>query len=105
MRREISAPNGNGSSGAMSVTMHDGSVVHFRKVADDYDPTSRDAAIGYVRAAQRRGEVLTGLLYLDPSSTDMHAMNNTVAKPLVDLPFESLCPGSAALDELMEEFR
>ena len=32
-----------------SVMMHDGSVVKLRKVAEDYDPTNRDAA--YARSA------------------------------------------------------
>ena len=50
-------------------------------------------------------EVATGLLYIDGSTNDMHAVNRTVERPLVDLPFEELCPGSAALSELMEEFR
>jgi hypothetical protein len=35
----------------------------------------------------------------------MHALNDTVKQPLVDLPYETLCPGSEALGELMEEFR
>ena len=85
--------------------MHDGSMVHFRKVEADYDPTNRANAIARVRAAQDRGEVATGLLYINQDGTDMHAINNTVDTPLVDLPYETLCPGSAALDALMEEYR
>jgi 2-oxoglutarate ferredoxin oxidoreductase subunit beta len=47
----------------------------------------------------------TGLLYLDESVPDMHEMNNTSDTPLVQIPFESLCPGSGALEKLMEDFR
>lgn len=90
---------------ARSVRMHDGTLVRFRKVPEDYDPTDRDAAWRYVRERQRVGEVPTGLLHLDPSHPDMHDTLGTVDLPLVDLPFESLCPGSAALDALMEEWR
>ncbi len=104
LRREITANAGEG--GAMSVTMHDGSVVRFRKVKEGYDPTDRDGAYAYVREAQARGEIATGLLYLnDEGGADMHAVNNTVQTPLSELPFDQLCPGAAALDVLMEEFR
>jgi hypothetical protein len=35
----------------------------------------------------------------------MHADAATVATPLVDVPFADLCPGSGALDALMDEMR
>jgi 2-oxoglutarate ferredoxin oxidoreductase subunit beta len=47
--------------------------------------------------------VVTGLLYIEEDSDDMHALNHTAVAPLHDLPYESLCPGSAALEELMDE--
>jgi 2-oxoglutarate ferredoxin oxidoreductase subunit beta len=103
LRREIAA--GQTEDALTSVTMHDGSVVRFRKVANDYDPRNRDAAYAYLRARQTKGEVVTGLLYLDESAPDMHAVAGTVETPLVDLGFEELCPGSAALAELMAEYR
>ena len=106
LRREITAePDGANGSGAMDVTMHDGSVVRFRKVEPGYDPTDRDAAYAHVRRYQERGEVVTGLLYLDQSGQDMHALNHTVEAPLVDLPFEALCPGAKVLEELQREYR
>ena len=109
LRREITAPDegaGTGDgSGVTEVTMHDGSVVRFRKVDAGYDPTDRDAAYAHVRRRQAEGEVVTGLLYIDESGQDMHAVNNTVDTPLVDLPYEDLCPGAAALEELQKEFR
>lgn len=88
---------------AATVTMHDGSRVRFRKVADDYDPTDRAAAYAHVSDLQGRGEVATGLLYVEPGTTDMHALNGTTHQPLTTVPFEDLCPGSAALDELMSQ--
>jgi 2-oxoglutarate ferredoxin oxidoreductase subunit beta len=106
LRREIAADSDAESpSGLMAVTMHDGSVVRFRRVARDYDPTNRDAAYAHVRALQQKGEIATGLLYIDNSRRDMHDISNTVDRPLVDIPFEELCPGSAALEALMEEYR
>ena len=106
LRREITSDtDGDGNRSAVSVTMHDGSVVRFRKVAEDYDPTDRDAAYAHVRASQLRGEVATGLLYLESGAKDMHAVNRTVSRPLVEIPFEELCPGNSALQDLMEEYR
>jgi 2-oxoglutarate ferredoxin oxidoreductase subunit beta len=52
-----------------------------------------------------RGEVVTGLLYIDETGSDMHAIANTAKTPLVDLPYDELCPGSEKLAELMEEYR
>jgi 2-oxoglutarate ferredoxin oxidoreductase subunit beta len=89
---------------ALTVPMHDGSLVRFRKLAEDYDPTDRDAAYTQVKEHQARGEVVTGLLYIEDDAEDMHALNRTVSAPLHDLPYETLCPGGAALDELMREF-
>jgi len=102
LRREITADTGG--SNAVSVTMHDGSVVRFRRVASEYDPTDRDAAYAHVREHQMRGEIVTGLLYIDESAADMHGVSGTVDRPLVDVPFEELCPGSSALAELMDEY-
>jgi 2-oxoglutarate ferredoxin oxidoreductase subunit beta len=101
--REIKADYGAGER--RSIVMHDGSTVHFRKLEDDYDPTNRASAMQRVRDGMDRNEVVTGLLYLNTETADMHQLNKTVATPLVDLPFEKLCPGSGALEALMAEYR
>jgi 2-oxoglutarate ferredoxin oxidoreductase subunit beta len=103
LRREIATEIAEGS--ARPVTMHDGSTVHFRKLAEDYDPTDREAAYTYVRHAQARGEVVTGLLYMEEGAADMHGVNKTVSRALTDVPYEQLCPGSSALQKLMAEYR
>ena len=103
IQREITASISDGD--VRSVRMHDGSVVKLRKVKDDYDTSDRERAYQFVREAQLRGEIVTGLLYLNENTSDMHAMNKTTARPLVELPYEELCPGNAALTELMDEFR
>jgi 2-oxoglutarate ferredoxin oxidoreductase subunit beta len=103
IRREITAPKADDT--LVAVTMHDGVVMRFRRTGDGYDPTDREKAYAHVRACQKRGEVATGLLFLDESGQDMHAVNGTVEEPLIDVPYEALCPGSAALGVLMDEFR
>ena len=118
VRREARATEakdqaGNGDSAAAAytaaatvVTMPDGSVVRFRPVDESHDPTDRDAAYAHVRALRERGEVATGLLYVDPgTSPSMHEANDTVAEPLARLPYESLCPGSGELAKFMDELK
>jgi 2-oxoglutarate ferredoxin oxidoreductase subunit beta len=85
--------------------LHDGSWVRLHKIAEGYDPTNRDGAYAYIRERQSAGEIVTGLLYLDPDSRDVHDQSDTVEAPLTQLPFEALCPGSAELDKLQTRFR
>jgi 2-oxoglutarate/2-oxoacid ferredoxin oxidoreductase subunit beta len=102
LRHEIRAEVEEG--GVREVRMHDGSTVRFRKVGGEYDPTDREAAYLAVQRMQAAGEVPTGLLYVEARGEDMHALAGTVERPLVELPYEELCPGRAALEELMGEW-
>ena len=58
-----------------------------------------------VQALQSRGEVVTGLLYVDPQATDLHAALRTSATPLSRLDEAALCPGAAALEKINASFR
>jgi 2-oxoglutarate ferredoxin oxidoreductase subunit beta len=100
---EIQVQQDHGAS--MAVTMHDGSVVRFRSVDEHYDPTDRDAAYAHLKKLQAQGEVATGLLFIEPTSRDLHALEDTVDEPLVEVPFEKLCPGSGVLAELQSHWR
>jgi 2-oxoglutarate ferredoxin oxidoreductase subunit beta len=101
--REITADYDEGAS--VSLTLHDGSAVRLSKVAPDYDPTDRQRAYTYLQQRQSKGEVPTGLLFVDKGSGDMHDMLATTEGPLASVPYEKLCPGNAALAELQEAFR
>ena len=101
--KEITAEYDPGA--VRKVMMHDGSVVRLRKVAEGYDPTDRDRAYAYIRDAQSKGEVVTGLLYIDEGAQDMHGHAGTVAEPLTTVPFEALCPGNDELQKLQQRFR
>jgi 2-oxoglutarate ferredoxin oxidoreductase subunit beta len=91
--------------GVLAVDLHDGSRVLLRKVAKDYQPGNRGAALDYIRARHRDGEIVTGLLYIDESEPDMHGVNATVDRPLAQLPYDELCPGRDALLALQKRFR
>ena len=87
----------------IEITQHDGSRLRLRKLADGYDPGDRLAAISHITSHQARGEVVTGLLFVDPSADDLHDHLNTVAAPLNRLAEADLCPGSGALEALNAE--
>jgi 2-oxoglutarate ferredoxin oxidoreductase subunit beta len=89
----------------LPVDLHDGSRVLLRKVAKDYQPGNRGAALDYIRARHRSGEIVTGLLYIDESEPDMHGVNATVDRPIAQLPYDELCPGRDALLALQKRFR
>jgi hypothetical protein len=80
--------------GVTSVTMHDGSVLRFRTVPSGYDPTDRQRVMAYLQERQAKGEVVTGVLYLDETVPDLHEMNNTPEIPLTEVAYEKLCPGA-----------
>ncbi len=87
------------------VVQHDGSVLHLRKVAEDYDPTDRIGAMNYLHERHALGEIVTGLLFVDSGAEDMHRNLNTVEKPLNRLGDACLCPGSKALEALNASLR
>jgi 2-oxoglutarate/2-oxoacid ferredoxin oxidoreductase subunit beta len=89
--------------GVTNITMHDGSVLRFTRLPENYDVTDREKAFAYLK--QHPDEVVTGILFADESVADLHETNHTPATPLVGLPFETLCPGSAKLLQLQNEFR
>ncbi len=93
------------SNGITSVSMHDGSVLNLRAVPEGYDPADRSKVTDCLQEHQRRGEILTGVLFVDESVQTMHEMNNTPDEPLTTIPFAKLCPGSEALRKLQEEYR
>jgi 2-oxoglutarate ferredoxin oxidoreductase subunit beta len=90
---------------AVDVRQHDGTMLRLRKLHTDYDPTNRIAAMSYMQAHQARGEIVTGLLYVDPLATDLHTALNTATQPLNTMDAARLCPGSAALERINAALR
>ena len=87
------------------LTMHDGSTIHLRKLQKDWDPTVRSSAVRAIHAAREKGEILTGLLFIDESSQDLHSLINTTETPLNSLGEDVLCPGSEMLAKLNASLR
>jgi 2-oxoglutarate/2-oxoacid ferredoxin oxidoreductase subunit beta len=100
---EITASYAPGS--LVEVEQHDGTVLRLRKLDEDYDPTDRLAAMNHVQSHQARGEVVTGLLYVDSEASGLHEALHTSERPLNRLGEEALCPGAAVLQKINASLR
>ena len=89
----------------MPIELHDGSKIILRKVDQNYDPTSRAAAFGYLRERFNLGEITTGLLYIDESRKEMHDLMGNVDTPLAQLPLESLHPAKPSSPGFLSRYR
>jgi 2-oxoglutarate/2-oxoacid ferredoxin oxidoreductase subunit beta len=89
----------------LTLPQEDGSLMRLRKLHDDHDPTDRVRAMNLVMEHQARGELVTGLLYIDPQPSDMHAALNTPPRALNSLDTAALCPGSAVLEKINRGLR
>jgi 2-oxoglutarate ferredoxin oxidoreductase subunit beta len=87
------------------VEQHDGTKLALRKVDADYDVHDRLAAMAFLQKHAAKGQVVTGLLYVDADAEDLHSHLNTVAAPLNTLGEKELCPGSAALEKINASLR
>jgi 2-oxoglutarate/2-oxoacid ferredoxin oxidoreductase subunit beta len=89
----------------VDVEQHDGSVLRLRKLKSDYDATNRIAAMNYVQQHHAKGEVVTGLLYVDSEAGDMHEHINTTETAFNKLTSQQLCPGASVLDKINASLR
>ena len=97
VQQEITADYAPGFS--HEITLHDGSSIHLYKETD-LDVSDRSAAMQAIREHKDKGNILTGLLYVNADSEDFHGIQGTIQKPLRDCNEVELCPGSKALDAI-----
>jgi 2-oxoglutarate/2-oxoacid ferredoxin oxidoreductase subunit beta len=102
-RAEIAVDYGEGE--LLEVAQHDGSLLRLRKLDADYDPRDRIHAMNLLQQRQAKGEVVTGLLYVDADAEDLHLHLNTISGPLNGLGAAELNPGEAALDRINAALR
>jgi 2-oxoglutarate ferredoxin oxidoreductase subunit beta len=89
----------------MDVQMHDGSHLRIRKLDRDYDPTDRLSALAVLEEAEAKGEVLTGVLYVNTGKPTFLDLLNLGDDPIGTLPQSKTRPAKGVLDEVMEELR
>jgi 2-oxoglutarate ferredoxin oxidoreductase subunit beta len=85
----------------IDVPMHDGSHLRLRKLHEEYSPSNRVDAVKLLMETHARGEVLTGVFYVDTQQTDFTTLLNMVDEPLATLPEERVRPGREVLAQLM----
>ncbi|HET6606338.1 MAG TPA: 2-oxoacid:ferredoxin oxidoreductase subunit beta [Rhodopila sp.] len=88
-----------------TVTQHDGSTLRLRKLHPEYDMYDRTSAMTYMQQRHAAGEIVTGLLFVDPNPIDLHEHLNTSEAPLNALPQDRLVPGNAELAKLNARMR
>jgi len=102
-RNEITVDYAAGET--VELAQHDGTFLRLHKLREDYDPHDRIGAMNYLHEHQARGEVVTGLLYVDTAAQDLHAGLETVETPLNLLSEAELCPGAAVLEHINSSLR
>jgi 2-oxoglutarate ferredoxin oxidoreductase subunit beta len=90
---------------AVTIKMHDGSTILLKKVDSEYDPTRRSVSLGFLEKHRGRGEVVTGLLFIDEGIPEMHDHSGTIKAPLKTFAYEDLNPGSDELAKLQQSMR
>ncbi len=103
MRQEITTSYEAGAE--KEITLHDGSVIHLHKTGNNYQPYDKENALHHINAYKKEGRIATGLLYIDPSMSDLHEVLDTVDKPFNTLSNHELCPGNEVLMGINETFR
>jgi 2-oxoglutarate ferredoxin oxidoreductase subunit beta len=89
----------------MDVLMHDGSHLRIRKLQRDFDPTDRFKALMALEEAEAKGEILTGVLYLNTAKPTFLELLNLADEPVATLPESRVRPPRAVLDQVMDELR
>ena len=93
------------SGACEDICLHDGSIMRIQKLDKDYDTKNAMKAVMDIENHKKKGEILTGLLYLDPTASNFHEINNTCDTPLNQLQQDTLCPGSRVLAGINDSFR
>ncbi|NNF36968.1 MAG: 2-oxoacid:ferredoxin oxidoreductase subunit beta [Saprospiraceae bacterium] len=100
---EIVAHYSEGES--LDLALHDGSKIRLKKLAPNWDPRDRTSAQEAVQNCRDRGEIMTGLLYIDMDRPNLHGFLNTVDTPLNKLTETDCCPGSEKLKTINNTFK
>lgn len=92
---EITTSYNEGNTQA--VKMHDGTMINLHKLANDWDYSDRRSAMNAMQNAREKGELLTGLLYMNDEGKELHNLIGTTEVPLNKLGAKELCPGNDKL--------
>lgn len=103
IREEITTEYEPGTT--QEVVLHDGSMVTLHKIDEKLDIHDRRGALDLIQEYKADGKILTGLIYLDVDSEDLHDTMGITERPLRGLTEAELCPGSQPLAQINDSFR
>jgi len=89
-----------GEGEMIDVTMHDGSTVVLKKLERDYDPTSRRRAIALLEEANRKDQLITGLIYIDTEQPSLFDIYNLTDDPLNRLEEKQMRPPAETIEQV-----
>jgi 2-oxoglutarate/2-oxoacid ferredoxin oxidoreductase subunit beta len=87
------------------VTLHDGSALQLQKLHQGWNPEDKLSAMNAIQNSKEKGEILTGLIYIEPNTNALHDVLQTTKTPLNTLKEDLLCPGVDALEALNQSLR
>jgi 2-oxoglutarate ferredoxin oxidoreductase subunit beta len=90
---------------SIDITLHDGSHMLLKKLSAGYNPANKVEALRVLTEAHDKGEVVTGLFYVNTERESFIDLLNLVEEPLATLPEWRVRPSKSVLDEVMEELR
>jgi 2-oxoglutarate ferredoxin oxidoreductase subunit beta len=97
---EISVDYDPGST--MEINMHDGSRLLLRKLEESYDPTNKIEALRSLTESHEKGEIITGLFYVNTKQENFLTLLNIVDEPLATLPEAKVRPPKEVLAQIMQ---
>jgi len=84
----------------VKVDLHDGTHVVLKKLEHDYEPNDRGAALQLLEEANRKQELVTGLIYIDPDQKTIFDIDFLPSAKLNRVPTDQLRPSRASLDKI-----
>ena len=89
----------------VDVRLHDGSRLQLHKLEESYDPRDKVRAMVRVLEAHAKGQVLTGVLYVNTETPTLLEQLGMSERPLATLRAEEVRPPRSVLDEVMRSLR
>jgi len=87
------------------VKMHDGSWLRLHKLSQAWNPDDKLSVINALQKSHVANEILTGLLYINNETKDLHTLLDSTDTPLNQLDETTLCPGVDVLEEINNDYR
>ncbi len=84
----------------LEVPLYDGTHIILKKLSQDYQPNDRAKAMKMLEEANKKNELVTGLIYINPQQRSLFDLYNLPETPLNRLKADQLRPSPESLDEI-----